>query len=259
MRWNLAGGLPTLWQDRMPTLIPFWEHFQATYKIIFRTCRGREQVCLGSERTTERTGEPGRMQVLKTWWCNAHDDMIRCNTQAKYMTTTANNWRTPGTSVSGHYNTPQLREDLVPRSRMAPEGKWKRKRRGKTKLLLWQTSETKKPWKVEQIERKNTMEMNEVENTLLEKRNKEEQFLIALWLKRDTRLDRMKRIWAKGHNTPVKWISTTRTWSSHFEMMIEKSNITMPPEQKNRRLIIEIGEWRRKCQLLPQKSLKRHL
>ena len=38
--------------------------------------------------------------------------------------------------VLGHHNTPPLREDLVPRSRMAPEGKRKRKRRGKTKLLL---------------------------------------------------------------------------------------------------------------------------
>ena len=55
-------------------------------------------------------------------------------------------------------------------------------------------SETNEPCEVEQIERKNTTEMNEVENTPLEKRNKEEQFLIALRLKRDTRLDRMKRI-----------------------------------------------------------------
>ena len=42
----------------------------------------------------------------------------------------------------GHYNTPPLREDLVPRSRMAPEGKRKGKRSGKTKLLLWSMSET---------------------------------------------------------------------------------------------------------------------
>ena len=62
--------------------------------------------------------------------------MMRCNTQANDKATIANNWRTPGTSVSGRYNTPPLREDLVPRSRMAPEGKRKRKRRGKTKLLL---------------------------------------------------------------------------------------------------------------------------
>ena len=39
---------------------------------------------------------------------------------------------------------------------------------------------------------------------------------------------------------------------------VEDSNITMTPEQKNRRWIIEIGELRRKCQLLPQKSLRRH-
>ena len=40
--------------------------FPATYKIIFRTCRGRVQVCLGSERTMEGTGRPRLMQVLKT-------------------------------------------------------------------------------------------------------------------------------------------------------------------------------------------------
>ena len=36
-----------------------------------------------------------------------------------------------GKLYPGRYNTPPLREDLVPRSRMAPEGKRKRKRRGK--------------------------------------------------------------------------------------------------------------------------------
>ena len=49
--------------------------------------------------------------------------MARCNMQANDMATIANNWRTPGAMVPGHYNTPPLREDLVPRSRMAPEGK----------------------------------------------------------------------------------------------------------------------------------------
>ena len=62
--------------------------------------------------------------------------MIKCNTQANDKATIANNWTTPGAMVSGRYNTPPLREGLVPRSRMAPEGKGKRKRRGKTKLLL---------------------------------------------------------------------------------------------------------------------------
>ena len=40
------------------------------------------------------------------------------------------------------YNTPPLREDLVKRSRMAPEGKQKRTISGKTKLLLRPMSET---------------------------------------------------------------------------------------------------------------------
>jgi len=49
--------------------------------------------------------------------------------------TTTNNWKTPGASVSGRHNTPPLQEDLVPRSRMAPE-KNRRGRGSKTKLLL---------------------------------------------------------------------------------------------------------------------------
>ena len=35
--------------------------------------------------------------------CNAHDDMIKCNTQANDMATTANNWQTPGASNLGRY------------------------------------------------------------------------------------------------------------------------------------------------------------
>ena len=58
------------------------------------------------------------------------------DTQMNDKATIANNWTTPGATVSGRYNTPPLREDLVPRSRMAPEGKQKGKRSGKTKLLL---------------------------------------------------------------------------------------------------------------------------
>ena len=50
--------------------------------------------------------------------------------------TIANNWKTPDATVSGRHNTPPLREDLAPRSRMATEGKLKIKRRGKTRLLL---------------------------------------------------------------------------------------------------------------------------
>src|SRR3954465_6931299 len=53
--------------------------------------------------------------------------MARCDTQANDMATPAKDGRTTGTSVSGRYNTPPLREDLVPRSRTAPERKRKKK------------------------------------------------------------------------------------------------------------------------------------
>ena len=51
------------------------------------------------------------------------------DTQKNDKATIANNWKTPGTLVSGCYNTPPLREDLVPRSRMAPEGKTEEKKK----------------------------------------------------------------------------------------------------------------------------------
>ena len=76
---------------------------------------------------------------------------------------------------------------------MAPEGKRKRTRRGKTKLLLLPKSETKEPCEVEPNERKNATEKNKVESTPLRKRNKEEQIWAALRLKSDTKLDKMKR------------------------------------------------------------------
>ena len=99
--------------------------------------------------------------------------MAKCNTQENDMAMTTNKQKTPGASDPGRYNSPPLTRDLVPRSKDGTGGKQKRKRRGKTKLLLGQTSETKEPCEVEQIERKNTTKMNKVENTPLEKRNKE--------------------------------------------------------------------------------------
>ena len=82
-----------------------------------------------------------------------------------------NNWRTPGTSVSGHYNTPPLREDLVPRSRMAPEGKRKRKRRGKLSCFFDKGVRPKNLEKVKPFREKNTTEMTKLKTLV----RKEEQ------------------------------------------------------------------------------------
>ena len=56
---------------------------------------------------------------------------MQCMTRSNDKATTANGWTAPGTSVTGRYNTPPLREDLVPRSRMAPEGKTEKKEKKK--------------------------------------------------------------------------------------------------------------------------------
>ena len=55
-------------------------------------------------------------------------------------------------------------------------------------------SETKEPCEVEQIERKKAMTMKKVESTPLRKRNKKETIRVALRLKRDARLDKMKEL-----------------------------------------------------------------
>ena len=76
---------------------------------------------------------------------------------------------------------------------MAPE----RKVRGREEVKLSCFFDTRvKPKNLEKVKpfrEKNTTEMNEVENTPLGKRNKEEQIWTALQLKSDTRLDKMKR------------------------------------------------------------------
>ena len=61
--------------------------------------------------------------------------------------------------------------------------------------------------KVEQNERKKATGKNKVESTLLRKRNKKEPIQVAFRLKGDERLDKMKELEQKGHNTPVKWIN----------------------------------------------------
>ena len=62
-------------------------------------------------------GENARMHETNTYAKrNAHDDMIKCNTQANDMAMTANNGQTPGATNPGRYNTPPLTRDLVPRS-----------------------------------------------------------------------------------------------------------------------------------------------
>ena len=174
------------------------------------------------------------MQVLKTWWCNAHDDMTRCNTQANDMATTANNWKTPGASVSGCHNTPPLWEDLVPRSRIAPEGKRKRMITCKTKLLLWQMSETKEPWKVKPFREKNTTEMNKVDNLCRKRGTRKNKFGQHSGWKVIWNLIEWEELeWRTWHSG---WMDKKkeRTWYSQFEMKSEESNLTMLSEQKNR-------------------------
>ena len=60
---------------------------------------------IGAPDCKTDNGENARMHETNTnaMQCNAHDDMIKCNTQANDMATTANNWQTPGASNPGRY------------------------------------------------------------------------------------------------------------------------------------------------------------
>ena len=121
---NLTGGLPVVNQGRLASVSPIRKYSIPTHE------RKLEMTTGGERSAGMQNGQRGKWSnawdehVCK---CNAHDDMIWDAWHASNdNTTTANNCTTPGTSVSGRYNTPPLREDLVPRSRMAPEGQRKR-------------------------------------------------------------------------------------------------------------------------------------
>ena len=128
-----------------------------------------------------------------------HDDMMqckRCNKENKSHDETQSIWKSSGASVSGRYNTPPLQEDLVPRSRMAPERNGRG--RGKTNCFFDKRVKPKNLERLNNLKERKTTEMNKVESTPLRKRNKEEQIRTALRLKSDTRLDKMNRTWAEG-------------------------------------------------------------
>ena len=130
-------------------------------------------------------------------WCNAHDAEMNARTKQNHTTNLGKAWKASEAPVLGRYNTPPLQEDLVPRSRMAPEGSGRAREGVKLSCFFdkeW-NQRTLRGWK---LERKNTTEINIVENTPLEKRNKDEEIRAALRLKSDMKLDKMKRTWVEG-------------------------------------------------------------
>ena len=125
---------------------------------------------------------------MKTYGCDAHDAMrwdawheqnakqtTKTQPRRKYQTASPEKARVGVTNMESyirgvttlhHYNRISSR-DLGWHRRE----KRKRKRRGKTKLLLWQTSETNKPWEVENLKKCHSGDERNW-NTPLDKRNK---------------------------------------------------------------------------------------
>ena len=74
-----------------------------------------------------------KINDMMPWWHDAMQEMAWwMHKQNKSHDKTRNSWKYSGASVSGRYNTPPLQEDLVPRSRMAPE----RNGRGREEVKL---------------------------------------------------------------------------------------------------------------------------
>ena len=92
-------------------------------------------------------------------------------------------------------------------------------------------SETKEPWEVEQIDKKKTTEIKKVENTPLEKRNKEEQIQTALRLKSDARLAKAKRSCAEDTTLRLNGWAEKNMIFDKTRWWVEKMKITMPLEQ----------------------------
>ena len=100
MARNLTGGLPVVYQGRLANLGPFRERLTPTHE---KRQKGAPDDIGVPDRKTDN-GEKAWMHEMYTYAkLNAHDDMIKCNTQAHDMARMANNWRTPGASDPGHY------------------------------------------------------------------------------------------------------------------------------------------------------------
>ena len=179
-------------------------------------------------------------------WCHAK---IKEQAQMKH-TVIMKIWKSSEASVLGRHNTPPLQEDLVPRSRMAPERNGRE--RGKTKLLLQQKSETKEPWEVEKlkertqrswiqlralrlkIETRNTMWTLEVAKLWMTN-TMDKKELEPLWLKWDARLDKMKKNLKRGYDTPVKWTIMKRTWPYERDDGLRRATSQSFRNERNRR------------------------
>ena len=186
----------------MPTFNPIQEHFPATYKIIFRTYRGRVQVCLGSERTMERNW--GNPDGCKFW---KRDNAMRMMTwqDATHKRMTWQQQRITGKHLAHRSRGVSTRHGYERISSRDLEWQRRENRREREEVKLSCSFDKRvKPKNLEKVKpfwEKNTTEINEVESTPLAKRNKEEQLWAALRLRRDARLDKMKRTWAKRHTS----------------------------------------------------------
>ena len=83
---------------------------------------------------------------------------------------TRKTWKASGASVLGRHNSRPLTRDLAQRSRDGTQHK--RKKEEVKQSCFFGKRVNHEPGEVGQLERKNTMKMNKVENTPIEKRNK---------------------------------------------------------------------------------------
>ena len=125
---------------------------------------------------------------MMTWWNATRKKMTWQQQQITWRHLAHRSW---GVTTLHHYER-ILSRDL----------EWHRRENGRereeVKLSCFFENEwNQEPWEVKPFREKDTTEMNEVDNSPLEKGNKEEQIRTSLRLKRDAGLDQMKRTWAE--------------------------------------------------------------
>ena len=157
----------------MPTFIPFWEHFPATFKIIFGHAAGACKCVWAQNGPRKELGDPDGCKfwkhddaiVMMTWYA-MHDTQEKTRQQQR-ITGGHLAHRSRGVTTLHHYERISARDlEWHRRGKEEEEVRWNYV----ASLTNEWNQRTLRGWK---IKRKKTMKMFKVENNPLEKRNKE--------------------------------------------------------------------------------------
>ena len=141
--------------------------------------------------------------------CNANDAIMNA-TNKRNTWQQRKTWKPSGASVSGRYNTPPLQEDLVPRSRMAPE----KSGRGREEVKLSCFFDKR-------VKPKN-----------LERLNERKERIQGRW----TRLKTLR--YQRGTRNIARTFVGWKTWNKSFK---NQKNMTTLVEKRNKEHHVNLG------------------